>query len=210
MKVVIKNFLRNAAANLTIRSVKHFMSDAEIYAMSLYVKTPEEYRAQPALDVLKENQFFMPTKYFNLGPSVGNSVNNLFFSEPYNFIFKVFEHSNEKILMLAEDHFFTTGQTLKELAEQDFDVGYAKWDGSGDEGANGSMLCIVPSKVGKMFPIPESRTTVEHVLLGAIKNVPIERRYSVSTRDAIDYKDDGFYTNSVMEIETALKLKGIV
>lgn len=214
MKVVIKNFFRNSIANLTIRSVRHFMPDAEFYSLNLYKKAANEYDSQPTLDVKAENIILHPSKYVDLGPSVGNKWNNLFFSEPYNLIYQHFKNSDEKILMIAEDHFFTNGLTLKELQEKDFDVAYAQWNGYSagvlhTHGVNGSILCVNPKRVAAMFPISEEKTSVEHVLRAAIDKIEKSRQHALSTRYGADYKGDGFYSNTEEEISEALKKVGI-
>ncbi len=210
----MKNFFRNEIANLTIRSVRHFMPDAIFYSLNLYKNSYLDYDSQPPLDIPNSRIIHHPSKYVDLGPSVGNQWNNLFFSEAYNIIQRCFRNLDEKILILAEDHFFTNGKTLTELQIRDFDVAFAVWNGYDQghlisEGANGSMLCINPKKTEAMFPISEEKTTVEHVLREAINKIDKKRQYQVSTRDGIDYKGDGFYSNSKEEIEQALKEAGI-
>lgn len=205
MKIIIKNFFRNDVANLTIKSIRHFMPDVYIGIVNLYKNTFCDYNGFDRI-IGADSEFYYKTKYHSIGKSVGNTNNCLFFTETFNFMYEKYRDYDEKILVLAEDHFFTTGQTLKELNEVDFDVAYAKWA----DGANGSLLCFNPLKSHRMFPIPEQKCPVEHILIEAIRKVDKHRIYPVSTRDGIDYKGDGIYANSVNEIKPILQQKGIL
>ena len=144
----------------------------------------------------------------------GNPNNSLFFVEGYNIIQSVFSTLDDKLLMLSEDHFFQTGETIKELLENDYDVAYGDFESelAGCLKANGSILCINPRKTAHLFPLIEyPNTTVEwsigHLLL---EKIPADRRYSLSTRKHINYMGDGLYTNSSIIMEQALKKAGII
>ena len=225
LKVVFKNFYRNKMVNLTATSVKYFLPNAEIYCYSLYKASMDEYVEQEKLaDYITE--FTGPTKYIS-GKAVhdhvdasqtsgfANPLNGAFFMEGFNLIFEKFKDLDEPILMLAEDHYFTTGETLKEVVENDWDVCYAEWDATPPElvnRANGSILGIVPVKVAHLFPVPEVTTcAIEWLIPGYIlQHISPDRRYRLTTRHAIDYCGDGMYTNSSEVIEQELKKAGII
>lgn len=191
--------------NLTVGSILHFMPDADICALNLYKDSEADYDSQPKLFTVK--QFFRKSKYTNMGPSVGNTSNNLFFSEGYNYIADIFKDCDEKVLMIAEDHFFTNGKTLEELKNIEFDIAYAPWDSITNHGANGSILCVRPKRT--FFPIPEVREPVEGVFQKWIDSQSVTK-HRLSTRAAIDYKDDGFYSNDENEIRSTLKRLAII
>lgn len=198
MKYFLKNFYRNSVANLTIRSIKHFRPDAEIFVMCL-TKPGKTYEGQEELLVPPTHVFYRPTKFFDIGPSVANIYNNVFFSEGYNLIYDIVKNMDDKVLLLAEDHFFTTGATLNELEEASFHVAFAGWN----TGANGSILAIVPSKLKHHFPISEAKACVEGVLGDWCRKIP--HHHVISTRYELDYHGDGYYANTYDEIVPAIK-----
>jgi hypothetical protein len=195
---VIKNFFRNDFVNLTAQSIKHFIPNAKVSCLNLYKDKIEDYKNQPFLNV--DEIFYRKTKYDSKGRGgVANPDNSLFFAEGYNYIYEQYKFFDGKILMLAEDHFFTNGQTLNEFIHNDFDIAYAKWG----DGANGSILGLNLTK-NIVFPIPE-RTIggVEGVFQEDIVNKS-KNSYCFSTRDGSDYKNDGFYSNDINEIKNSL------
>ncbi len=204
MKVVFRNFYRNEMVNLTLKSVRRFMPNADVHVVSLFKNEASEYGREPVIEGV--SHYYRPTRYHGMGSAVANDANGLFFTEGYNYIADIFKDCDEKVLMLAEDHFFTTGKTLKELQEKEFDVAYAPWDSETDKGANGSILCVRPKRA--VFPIPEMRRPIEGLLQRWI-DAQSGTKHRLSTRAALDYKGDGFYTNDVAAVGFALKEIGI-
>lgn len=220
LTVVFKNFYRNRMTNLTARSVKHFLPNADIHCLSLYKETMDEYANQdPLLDFI--TQFTAKTKYVSGsnhhdGPGgtsgCAHPDNGAFFCEGYNLIFEHFKHSSEKLLMLAEDHYFTTGAVLKELLENDWDAAFASGYEVGLGNANGSILGIVPSRVSHLFPIAETIRTNVEVLIGEefLLKMDPTRVYQIAHRRWTDYCGDGQYTNNSDVIEQDLRNVGII
>lgn len=198
MIYALKNYYRNAVANLTIRSIRHFRPDAEIHVLCL--QAPDKsYEGQETLLVDASCVHYRPTKFFNMGASVANQANNVFFSEGFNILYDILKDRDDKVLLLAEDHFFTTGSTIAELEDTEFDVAYAPWN----TGANGSILCVRPTHMASLFPIPEIRANVEGVFGDWVKGTP--NRHPISTRNELDYRGDGYYANTYEEIEPAIR-----
>ena len=53
--------------------------------------------------------------------------------------------------------------------------------------------------------------SIEWLLGGSLlKQIPSDRLHRISTRDALNYYGDGFYTNSSEKIEQALRQAGII
>lgn len=196
MIYALKNFYRNSVANLTIRSIRHFRPDAEIHVLCLEAPGKSYADQEPLVGATQTH--YRPTKFFNMGPSVANQDNNVFFSEGFNLLYDILKDRDGLVLLLAEDHFFTTGATIGELEGGSFDVAYAGWN----TGANGSILCVRPSVIGHRFPIPEIRANVEGVFGDWVRS--IENRHQLSTRNEIDYRGDGYYANTYEEIEPAI------
>lgn len=217
MIVVFRNFFRNKMVNLTAKSVKHFIPDAELYCVSYYKNDPSEYDDQEPLD--KDiQQFLIRTKYVNEGAihdhedstktsGYQNADNVKYFVEGYNDIIKLFTDVVEKVLILGEDHYFTTGAVLNELQNNDFHLAYAPWDTDND--ANGSILCVRPARVKHLFPIPERGPCIEaHLRDQLVLRVP--NSYAIKNRKHANYFGDGKYTNSSVEIEQELKKANII
>jgi len=167
----------------------------------------------------------VPTKYISANTTVddiditktsgyANCDNGAYFTEGYNIIQAMFSTLDDKLLMLSEDHYFTTGETLKELIDADYDVAYGDAESklAGYLKGNGSILCINPSKVKHLFPIVEYlRTTVEWIIgTQLLMKINPSRLHSISTRKWIDYCGDGSYTNSSVVMEQHMKDVGIL
>lgn len=207
--------------NLTARSVLFFIPKAKIICTSFYKHDINEYDQMEPLLPSIENHFFK-TKYINptnkphdhidstKTSGWANSDNCHFFTEGYNCAFELVKETDEKVLLLAEDHFFTTGKVLNELQQNDFSVAYAPWDNETD--ANASILCIRPHRVKHLFPISESPgLMIEHRLRDElISKVDQSELYKIIHRRRINYFGDGFYTNSSYDIRNALIESAII
>ena len=220
MIVVYKNFFRNRMVNLSKKSVQHFLPDAKFYAVSLFKHSTDEYASQEPLDADIVNCYRQTKWVLNNNRPLDTTVdsesagyaylgNARLFCEGLNFVYEEFKHTNEKVLMLAEDHFFTTGETLRELTNNEFDWSYGTWTNSTD--VNGSILCFRPQALSYLLPIEEGMGTVEPYLEEKITlQVDPSKRHRLTTRHHLDYHGDGFYTNSSDAMTTALKDAGII
>jgi len=222
MQIAFRNFFRNRTVNLTARSIRHFLPDVPIFCVSFFKHDPCEYDQQePLLNYIKE--FKVPTKYVSTNgkptdhidttqtSGYANRDNSKFFTEGYNEIWRIFRGTPGKILMLAEDHFFTTGATLEELVDNDFSLAYAPWDHPSELDANGSIICMNLLELDALFPIPEHGSMIEHRLAeSVVQRVNPERRYKIKNRRRINYFGDGMYTNSSQEIEDELRKANII
>jgi len=222
MQIAFRNFFRNRTVNLTARSIKHFLPNASMMCVSFYKNDPAECDEQEKLlDFIEE--FKVQTKYVNTNGKPTDHVdstqtsgwahpdNSKFFAEGYNEIWKILKGTPGKTLMLAEDHFFTTGATLKELEENDFSLAYAPWDHPSELDANGSILCMNLVDLDSLFPIPEQGHMIEwRISESIVQKVRQDRIYKIRNRRRINYFGDGMYTNSSDEIEKELKKANII
>jgi len=238
--ICFRNFYRNKMVNLSARSIKYFMPDVKIYCLSFYKESMSEYdRQEPLLPYIE--QFTAQTKYVNKYNKVLDSVDNktsgfnaddngAYFTEGYNIIFEHFkkDYPDEVILMLAEDHYFTTGQTLKEIVETTgkWAICYGDADSAkaGYLRGNGSILGIVPRKVAHLFPITEFLNTTIEWMVGnlLLRQLPEDKIHCLSTRTWVtnsaegdnngwpDYGGDGLYTNSSEVMIEHLTKAGII
>ena len=222
--VVFRNFYRNKMVNLSALSVRHFLPNAEVYCYSFYKHDISEYDNQePLLPFITE--FVGKTKYIsknlcqdNINPSktsgYANDDNGAYFTEGYNRIFEQFKYVSVPVLMLAEDHFFQLGTTLKELVDTDWDVAYADAESekAGYFRGNGSILGIVPTKVTHLFPITEYLSTTVEWIIGncLLRQIDSNRLHRISTRKWLDYCGDGIYTNSSEVIKEEMIKAGIL
>ena len=212
MIVVYKNFFRNKMVNLSAKSVRHFLPNAKFHCLSLYKENQDEYNNQEPLSPEITN-FYRQTKYiFNTGRPLdcvsdicsgyAHPENAKVFTEGFNYIHEEFKTTNEKLLILSEDHFFTTGKVIKELIDHDFDFAYGIW--GRDIDVNASIACLRPAALTEIFPISETTTNAVEGHLGdhLTARVDPSRRYIIKHRLVLDYFGDGIYTNSS---ETMLK-----
>ncbi len=219
MLVFYRNFLRNKMLNLSIRSLKHFLPNAKVVVCSFYEHSESEYDNQPHLvgvdfSFFKETKFKKdnnrPLDFDGITSGFGHPMNASFFSEGFNIAMEMFGSYEEKILLLNEDHYFTTGETLRLLTSNDYTISYANWDSQ--TSVNASIVSFIPSKVNHLFPISEvSKSMVEqHFYTNLVAHVPAEERLLIPTRYHIDYKGDGSYCNSSALIEQDLAKAGII
>ena len=217
MKVAFRNFFRNRTVNLTMKSVRYFLPEAEFYCFSFFKESKEEYDDEEPLSP-NIRSIFLKTQHVSTNgidctdsldnddestSGKGDEGNGFIFCEGYNSIFDSFRESGDKILILAEDHFFTNGKVLKELSDNDFDVALAPWD---HLGFNGSILCFKPSNVSHLFPITDHGGMIEYAMeRNFVQKIPSEKIYFIKNRDQVDYCGDGFYTNSSTKTEKAVK-----
>lgn len=206
--------------NLTTKSVRYFLPAARIVCMSLYKEKPDEYSTQEPLDVSIE-QYFFKTQFVNKDNKPQDHIdstqtsgyqnidNGKYFVEGYNLAYFLMRERDEKVLMLAEDHFFTNGVVIKELVQNDFDLAYAPWDNDLD--ANGSILCVNFKKLSHLFPLNHVGIPIERFLQhDLVEKVDPNRRYAITNRKHANYFGDGKYTNSSVEIEQELRNVGIL
>jgi hypothetical protein len=225
--VCFKNFYRNKMVNLSATSVKHFLPNARIFCFTLYKESMNEYADQePLHDYITE--ITGPTKWVSKNTiydhvdvtktsGFDNNDNAAYFAEGYNIIQEHFADYPGKLLMLAEDHFFTTGETLKELLDNEWDIAYGDADSeqAGFLKGNGSIIGIRPSRIPHLFPMPEyTSCTIEWVIGNyLLRQVEPEQLHSLSTRtwwDVPNYHGDGIYTNSSQHMAQMMKEAGII
>lgn len=209
--------MRNKMVNLSAKSIWHFYPEAEIHCLTLYKTSRKEYSSQEPLDP-RIKQFKEKTKYTSKntvydGPwgttsGYASPLNGLFFMEGYNFIQKKFSEYDGKLLILTEDHFFTSGKVLKELLENDWDAAYADAFSKTPADANAAILGINPFKLKGLFPLPEVQEMVEP-LLGKSLLLRVPKLYRIKHRNWIDYCGDGIYTNSSDEMKSEMIKAGI-
>ena len=213
MIVVYRNFFRNKMVNLSYQSVMNFLPTARVFCFSFYKKNQQEYETQEPLNPDIVN-FYLQTAFVSGNQITDhidstktsgyqNSDNGKYFVEGYNGIFKVFKLRTESVLMLSEDHFFTNGNTLKELVSNDYDIAYAPWDNELD--ANGSILCLNFYALRHLFPLPVASMPIERLLQdNLITKIDNKRRYKILNRKHTNYFGDGVYTNSSEEMKVKM------
>ena len=198
-----------------MQSVRYFLPDAEFYCVSFYKESEAEYEREEPLDSSIKNTY-LKTKYIAKGGTKppdslkdedtsgwGDPGNGFIFSEGYNAIFNLFQDVDEKVLILAEDHFFTNGLVLNELTENEFDLALAPWG----YGFNASILCLRPSRLSHIFPITDHNGMVEYVVgrnFHQKAEANLNVTYLIKSRNEIDYFGDGFYTNSSEQVKQAV------
>ena len=211
MIICIKNYHKNRNSSLTARSVRHFLPTSKICLFNIYETINRE---QLDLEVFDEI-FDFEAKYSGKvwGTGAGSPSNGLYFTEGINHVFNKFSDVDEKVLILDEDHFFTTGQTLRELENVDYDFAWAYWFAPEPHplDVSASVLSFRPKKVAHVFPLPERVQFIETLLRTELHEKLIDtcKIHKITTRIHGDYKGDGQFTNDYQFIENKLREAGI-
>ena len=225
---IIKNFKRTKDCILTIKSIRHFCNN-EINVLHLFNESIDEYKVSSELSLNEEImdmgviQHFGKTKYNNITLQISVSgnpgpANGLYYSEALNYCFAMFKQQNKKVILLDENHFFTSGETIKFLLNNDYDFAYGTWGNpfhyDRDENImpNCSLLGINFFNLKHLFPIQERFMFCEPLINQEIltKITDKSRIFKIPTRVHNNYCGDGFYTNDYDQMYDALQKSGIV
>lgn len=216
MIVFFKNFNRTERTLLSIRSVRYLFPDIDIRCLNLFLESEHEYDEYASSFNDMNVKIFFDKKTYNFETNGFYSMNNgFYFTEGINKIFNLTKNE-EKVLMLDEDSFFTTGETLRFLLENDFDLAYGTWpspEPNGYEQINASIICLNCFKLKTLFPIPEKQEWVENLLGRELHNKCVELGYKtvkIPTRDYINYGGDGIHTNNIEEIKTEMRKANMI
>ena len=164
-------------------------------------------------------QHFGKTKYvFPPGPGDSGPAKGLYYSEALNYCSEIFKGLNKKIIILDENHFFTSGETIKFLLNNDYDFAYGTWgnpyllDDRNEKMPNCSLLGINFLNLKHLFPIQEQFMFCEPLINQEIltKITDKSRIFKIPTRVHNNYCGDGFHTNDYDQIYDALQKSGIV
>jgi len=225
---IIKNFKRTKDCILTIKSIRHFCNN-EINVLHLFNESIDEYKVSSELSLNEEImdmgviQHFGKTKYNNITlqisvPGNPGPANGLYYSEALNYCFAMFKQQNKKVILLDENHFFTSGETIKFLLNNDYDFAYGTWgnpfhyDRDENDMPNCSLLGINFFNLKHLFPIQERFMFCEPLINQEIltKITDKSRIFKIPTRVHHNYCGDGFYTNDYDQMYDALQKSGIV
>lgn len=205
----IKNYCKNRNSSLVAKSVKHF-GNYKVYLFNVY---PDKIDETGVDRDLFEDIVHTKAKY-NFGPGVGSTYNGYYFTEGINLIYNHFKDTDEKVVILDEDHFFTTGKVIKELEQNEFDFAWAYWPAPNTgnmEDVAGNIMCIRPSRLSSIFPIPEKNQYIEILLRENLLNKTDRTKvYQIKNRHWVNYYGDGVFTNDLPVIERELKKVGII
>jgi hypothetical protein len=216
MIVFYKNYKRSDRTFLSVQSVKYLFPTMDIRCLFLYNESSEEYTEE----ILKFEEIgikcYTDKKKYNFGnPSgAGSPLNGYYFTEGINKIQNLTKDYDGKVLIIDEDSFFTTGETIKFLLENNFDLAWCNWPGPNPikysnrhYGLNASTIAINPKKINHIFPMPEMEEYVENVLGFELHDKCEAEGFEIvriPTRQYTDYCGDGIHTNNVNEIKTEL------
>lgn len=220
MIVFYKNYRRTERVLLSIQSVRHLFPEMDIRCLNLYKEDPTEYDSYLHLFEKFNVTLYSEKKTYDFGSSGADfPVNGFYFTEGINKIQRLVKDLDEKVFILDEDQFFTTGDTIKFLQNTDFDLAYSFYwappavkynrnsGPNGDVQVNGAFLAINPKKLDELFPIVETEEYIE-ILLGAeLYDKCIEKKLNVvtiPTRYQVNYYGDGVHTNDINVIKNTL------
>jgi hypothetical protein len=234
MIVAFRNYFRNKMVNLTALSVKHFIPDAEFHCFTFYKHNPvAEYANQePLYDWIKNTNHqtkwtasrtdVHDSPHIHGTSGAGHPHNGMFFAESFNLIHDTFKDVDDIVLCLCEDHFFTTGATLKEVVNEDYGLcigpvavsaEVAVYPGQ-DREANACIMAFRPKRIANHFPLPEGPDPIEILLrkylVEPVLNEGTQHIHRLTTRNWTDYCGDGLYTNSSDVIREEMVKAGIL
>jgi hypothetical protein len=225
MIVFFKNYQRSERTYLSIQSVRHLFPDMDIRCLFLYKDSPREYA-----DVIDKFKKLGVTCYydkkrwnFDAASADGSANNGYYFTEAINKIQFLTSDIDDKVLIVDEDTFFTSGETIKSLLNAEFDLACAYWpspithpsyiyEKHNVNGINGSILCINPKKLNGLFPIREEKEFIENILAYELVDKSIDLGYKVieiPTRFYYNYYNDGVHTNAIEDIVIFMHKAGI-
>lgn len=217
MVIFYKNYKRDNRTLLSIKSVKHLFPELKIYCLILFNESPSEYdKFTSQLNYLGVDYFFSKKTYdFGSLNAAGSSYNGYYFTEGINKIHKfcIQQKIVDKVLSLDEDHFFTTGDTIQFLLDNDFDLAVGSWPAPSSAPnhapfeCNASVVAFNPLSLIEIFPLPERKEYVEILwgweLVEASKRLD-KKVVTIPTRDYINYHGDGIHTNDIDKIKQEL------
>jgi len=224
MIIFFKNYKRTNRVLLSIRSVRHFFPYVDIRCLFLFDERKEEYD-DSIIDSFKSYnvKLYFDKKTYNFGiNSEGLPYNGLYFTEGLNKIQKIVNDLEDKVLFLDEDNFFTTGETINFLINNEFDLACCNWPSpprlitysyKPSYQVNASIICLKPKILQYIFPIPEKIEWVEDLWGHEIHDRVLKDGHKIiyiPTRNYTNYHGDGVFTNDINVIRTELMKAGIL
>jgi hypothetical protein len=159
---------------------------------------------------------YFDKKKWNFGSdsAFGSANNGYYFTEGINKI-QSLTKNEKKVLIIDEDTFFTTGETIKFLLNNDFDLACSYWQAPepiiykcrSKFEVNGSIICINSKKLNGLFPIIEQAEYIETLLGYELYDKCIDLEFKVieiATRHGQNFFGDGCWTNDIEKIKEEL------
>lgn len=208
---------------LSIASVRHLFPDIEIRILQQYVRHDAEYDGMNGeLERLGVEKIYHTRKRHDPNGRPKGSWSNrngLYFTEGLNGMMERAGDVEDKLVMLDEDHFFTTGETLRFLDGADFDLATGQWPAPPSaknrpsREVNGSIIAVDTRSMGEFFPLPERAEYIEILLGRELHDRAVGKKLKVidiPTRNYTNFGGDGFHSNDTDEIRRGLQKAGIL
>jgi len=207
----IKNYHKNKNSSLTAKSIKYFGEHHKVYLLNIF---KDSIDLEDIDKTVFDGIFNFKAKY-DLGSGDGSPVNGFYFTEGINHAQACFKDTEEKIVVLDEDHFFTTGKQIKDLEENEYDLAWAYWMAPPPQSSidvSGAIISFRPKRVESLFPLPERLQFIEHLLKQEfLEKLPSHlKSYKMKFRNHGDYFGDGKFTNDWKVIDYELRRVGIL
>jgi hypothetical protein len=207
----IKNYHKNINSSLTAKSIKYFGKHHKVFLLNIFKDEPNLEN----IDYKYFDKIFNFKAKYDFGPGEGSPANGFYFTEGINHAYQCFKDTEEKIVVLDEDHFFTTGIQIKDLEENEYDLAWAYWMAPPPESetdVSGAIISFRPKKVKSLFPLPERMQFIEHLLKQEfLEKLPSSLiSYKMKFRNHGNYYGDGMFTNDWRVIEKELAKVGIL
>jgi hypothetical protein len=220
MIIFFKNYKRTDRTLLSIQSVRFLFPDIDIRCLNLYDNSADEYlyECERQMEIFKQCnvKLYFDKKKWNFGSesAIGSANNGYYFTEGINKI-QALTKNEKKVLIIDEDTFFTTGETIKFLLNNDFDLACSYWQAPEPIiykcrpkfEVNGSIICINSKKLNGLFPIIEQAEYIETLLGYELYDKCIDLEFKVieiATRHGQNFFGDGCWTNDIEKIKEEL------
>lgn len=218
---VYKNYKRSEELMLSVRSLRHFLPGAEVHCILLHDESPEEYskyaEAFESLGVLCHHF----AKAHKDQPS-DDGREGCHVAEWINHAYRIFP-SRSRVVLMEETNYFTSGETLSIIMDQDWDLVYGFTFAINHElkhvpkfprsNMSKRMLAINFNLMRDSFPMPEvpddARVLLGHYLYDRAYEMKA-RVISMRTRNHTNYEGDGTWTDNINEIKDHLAKSGIL
>lgn len=187
MIVFYRNYKRSESVFYSAQSIKHFYPDMDIRCLMVYDESVTEYKndicnfqkvgiqtyfhkkihrydkngnGEPTLPENEKKNIEEWNKIYGTTGMLHGGLYSCFITEYLNVIYNIVKDVDDKVLILDEEQYFVTGETIKFLLKTEFDLAYGHYDTlvsekseTGIHQLHANIQCINPIKFKNMFPI---------------------------------------------------------
>lgn len=213
LTIFYKDYKRTDRTILSIQTVRRLFPWIRICLLLQYKESVDEIEKSTLKLLYKMGvRLFLDKKKYDFGSSGANTTyNGYYFTEMINKIQKLsVDMELERVFILDEDNFFTSGETIRFLQRHDFNLAYGTWIAPNKTiSINASCIALNIPNTKDIFPLPEKEELIEYLLethlLNVIREWDSPNIIQIPTRNYTDYGNDGAFVNSKEEMLQYIK-----